>query len=90
MLGLGDGFTQPAPYWGTVATYQALKSVTETDKFTVVMQWNTPNPEYVTENLEAPGASSSIEDSDAVNLWGNLNDWHHAIGTGPFLLTDFC
>ena len=89
MLGLGDGFTQPAPYWGTVATYQALKSVTETDKFTVVMQWNTPNPEYVTENLEAPGASSSIEDSDAVNLWGNLNDWHHAIGTGPFLLTDF-
>ena len=21
--------------------------------------------------------------------WGNLIDWHHAIGTGPFILTDF-
>ena len=89
MMGLGDGFTKAAPYWGTVATYQALTSVTATDKFTVVMKWNTPNPEYVTENLEAPGASPSIENSDAVNLWGNVNDWHHAIGTGPFILTDF-
>jgi len=26
---------------------------------------------------------------EAVSLWGNLNDWHHAIGTGPFILTDF-
>ena len=24
-----------------------------------------------------------------MSAWGNLNDWHHAIGTGPFILTDF-
>ena len=26
---------------------------------------------------------------EAVTLWGGVNDWHHAIGTGPFILTDF-
>ena len=31
----------------------------------------------------------TIENPDAVKQWGNLNDWHHAIGTGPFILTDF-
>ena len=89
MLGLGGGFTKPAPYWGAVAAYQQLASVTATDKYTVVMKWNTPNPEFVTENLQAPGASPSIENSDAVKLWGDVNDWHHAIGTGPFILSDF-
>jgi len=89
MLGLGDGFTKPAPYWGAVAAYQQLASVTAPDKFTVVMKWNTPNPEFVTENLQAPGASPSIENPDAVQLWGGVTDWHHAIGTGPFILSDF-
>ena len=26
---------------------------------------------------------------EAVTQWGNLNDWHHAIGTGPFILQDY-
>ena len=30
-----------------------------------------------------------IENPEAVREWGNLNDWHHAIGTGPFILKDF-
>ena len=30
-----------------------------------------------------------LRDPEAVKQWGNLNDWHHAIGTGPFILTDF-
>jgi peptide/nickel transport system substrate-binding protein len=89
MLGLGGGFTKPAPYWGTTATWKSLLSVTATDKYTVVMKWNTPNPEFVTENLEAPGTAVAIENPEAVKLWGDLNDWHHAIGTGPFILKDF-
>jgi len=86
MLGLGDGFTKPAP---STTTWVNLTSVTATDKYTVVMQWNTPNPEVATENLQAPGIQNSIENPEAVKLWGNLDDWHHAIGTGPFILTDF-
>ena len=89
MLGLGGGYTAPSPYWGSVAWTKTLTSVTATDNYTVSMQFSTPNPEFVTENLEAPGASTSIENPEAVQQWGNVTDWHHAIGTGPFILTDY-
>ena len=35
------------------------------------------------------GADRTIENPEAVKQWGDLTDWHHAIGTGPFILTDF-
>ena len=89
LFGLGDGFTTPAPFWNGIAQWKSLTSITAQDKYTVIMQWNTPNPELVTENLEMPDASTSIENPEAVKQWGNLNDWHHAIGTGSFILSDF-
>ena len=30
-----------------------------------------------------------IEAPEAVQKWGKLNDWHHAVGTGAFILKDF-
>jgi peptide/nickel transport system substrate-binding protein len=53
------------------------------------MKWNTPNPEFVTETLQTPGSATSIENPEAVKLWGDVLDWHHAIGTGPFIVKDF-
>ena len=52
MLGMGDGYTTPSPYWSNVAWTKTLMSVTATDDYTVTMQFSTPNPEFVTENLE--------------------------------------
>jgi ABC-type transport system substrate-binding protein len=89
LFGLGDGFAKPAPYWGTNPNFQQLISVTATDKYTVVFKWHIPNPEFITENIQAIGTVGCIEPSEAVQAWGNLNDWHHAIGTGPFILHDF-
>ena len=89
MLGLGDGYTKPAPMWASVAVWRSLLSVTADDKYTVTMKWSTNNPEFATENLQAPDASNCVESPDAVKQWGDLNDWHHAIGTGPWVLTDF-
>jgi peptide/nickel transport system substrate-binding protein len=89
MLGLGGGFTAPAPYWSSVANWKSLTSITATDNYTVTMQWNTPNPEFVLETLEAPDSAQTIEDSDAITAYGNLKNWHNAIGTGPFILTDY-
>jgi peptide/nickel transport system substrate-binding protein len=89
MLGLGGGFTAPAPYWASVANWKSLTSITATDNYTVTMVWNTPNPEFVLETLEAPDSAQTIEDSDAVTAYGNLKNWHNAIGTGPFILTDY-
>jgi peptide/nickel transport system substrate-binding protein len=89
MMGLGNGFTTPAPYLGTNSAWAPLTSITATDKYTVVMKWNTPNPEVAIENMTAPACETTIENPEAVQQWGNLNDWHHAVGTGPFILTDF-
>jgi peptide/nickel transport system substrate-binding protein len=39
--------------------------------------------------LQALGAENTIVAPEAVQQWGDLNDWHHAIGTGPFIMQDF-
>ena len=66
-----------------------LISVTATDKYTVTFKWKSPNPEATMENVQRGTGSQCIENPEAVKLWGDLSDWHHAIGTGPFILTDF-
>jgi len=33
--------------------------------------------------------SLCIENPEAVKKWGDVRDWHHAIGTGPWILDDF-
>ena len=57
LLGLGQGYTAPAAYLGTNSAWAPLTSVTAPDKYTVVMVWNTPNPEVALENLEAAGGA---------------------------------
>ena len=41
------------------------------------------------ETLQAPTTRVCIEAQEAVEKWGDVSDWHHAIGTGPFILKDF-
>jgi peptide/nickel transport system substrate-binding protein len=66
-----------------------LVSVTATDKYTVTFKTKTPNPEATMENLQRMICTQSIECPDAVKQWGDVNDWHHSIGTGPYILKDF-
>jgi len=56
----------------------------------VDFHWTNGNVENILETqLDEGTASQDYVAQEAVSLWGNLNDWHHAIGTGPFILTDF-
>ena len=41
------------------------------------------------ENLHEVNHGLCLENPEAVKKWGDVNDWHHAIGTGPFILKDF-
>jgi ABC-type transport system substrate-binding protein len=67
-----------------------LISMTTPDKYTVVFKWSSANPEWVYECLMLSGTSeNNIELPEAVAQWGDVNDWRHAIGTGPFILTDY-
>jgi len=89
LFGLGSSLA-PSPYHANVVTaYRDMISVTAADKYTVVFKWRTPGIEFMRETLYAPTNASCIEAREAVEKWGDLNDWHHAIGTGPFILKDF-
>ena len=94
MAGLGSGYTAPNAYFVADAWVAAIKSVTQNDKWTVTMTFSTLNPEFIFENMEAPGCDSLIENPETVQAYTNasnpdLTNWHNAVGTGPFMLTDF-
>jgi peptide/nickel transport system substrate-binding protein len=93
LLGTGGGYTKPAPmYAGMVATWD---KVTATDKYTVVFKFKQPsalNFQSIADRLalnvfEAPefAALTAAEGSNA----DPKQDWHNAVGTGPWILTDF-
>ena len=85
--GLGG---MPADPNYTAADNPGLLSVVATGNYIVTFNYSITNPETILEALQAmAGNGVDIENPESVALWGNLNDWHHAIGTGPFILTDF-
>jgi peptide/nickel transport system substrate-binding protein len=90
LFGLGSGFTKPAPYHATVASFRELISVTAVDKHTVAFNWKTNNPAFISETMITNhNPNLAIVAREAVEKWGDVSDWHHAIGTGPFILQDF-
>jgi ABC-type transport system substrate-binding protein len=88
LFGLGDGFTSPGPYMFNQPLTPILTGITAPDKFTVVLTFNTTNVENILESTEALDACPIVP-SEVVTAYGDTNDWHHAIGTGPFILSDF-
>ena len=85
---LGSGLT-PSPDHASLPEYKNLISVTAADKYTAVFMLKVSNPEYIMQNLLAPHPGQVFEAREAVEKWGDVSDWHHAIGTGPFILKDF-
>lgn len=86
MYGLGSGMT-PSPY--ADPRFKQLISVTATDKYTDVFKWSTPNPEFIMEIMQTVSAFGAIVNPEEVKQYGDINDWHHAVGTGPFIIKDF-
>lgn len=80
-----DGQTSPL----VSEEFKDLLSVSSLDKYTVVFKWNISNPRQIMDTLHQVGVSQFLENPEAVQKWGDLTDWHHAIGTGAFILQDF-
>ena len=90
LYGLGSGFTRSSPAQDKVLMYQDLVSVTAIDRYTVAFEWKNANPEFILQFLVTNhNPALGIEAREAVEKWGDLGDWHHAVGTGPFILQDF-
>jgi len=99
LLGTGGGYTTVAPMYGS--QIGNLTHVTTTDKYTVVYHFKAPSlqnfytiadryalnqieaPEYVA--LGGPPAPAGSTTSGA----NPLQDWHNAVGTGPWILDNF-
>ncbi len=58
------------------------------DKWTVVFELPQPSLAYI-RMIFGEHPYSSIVPKEAVDLWGDLNDWTRVLGTGPFMVTDF-
>jgi peptide/nickel transport system substrate-binding protein len=86
-LGLGSGFTTPSPY--LPAVWATLASVTAPDNWTVVFSWKNTNAFEIAATMQTIDVVCDYEAPEVMQQYGNLNDWHHAVGTGPFILTDF-
>jgi len=90
LYGLGSGFTRPAASQDKVLMYQDMVSVTAADRYTVAFEWENANREFILQFLVTNHSPAlCIEAREAVEKWGDLSDWRHAIGTGPFMLQDF-
>jgi peptide/nickel transport system substrate-binding protein len=82
--GLGMGFTKPSPDMG--ASWVPLKSVTATDRYTLVFKYE-PSLAILTALL-TEGIGDHIVCRDAVEKFGDLSKWEHQVGTGPFILDE--
>jgi peptide/nickel transport system substrate-binding protein len=88
LYGLGGGFSKDSPFCAEIG-FRDILSVNAVDKYTVVFKFNIPNPEFIMETLHGVMQRQCLENHEAVKQWGDLSDWHHAVGTGPFILEDF-
>jgi len=88
--GLGMGYTTRDPNLSPiVASAPNLISMAAPDNFTVVMTYSLPNPAQILQSIEGLGCTNDLEAPEVVQQNGNCNNWHNAVGTGPFILTDF-
>lgn len=86
MLGTGSGFSEPNPFW--LGRTGMFDSVTAVDKYTVQIKLKYPTYSGILTVMQADGLSWA-EPPEMVTMEGGFTDWENAVGTGPWLLTDF-
>ncbi len=87
MLGLGSGFTEPAPpMFGVGFVAIPFESVEATDKWTVVCKLKEPYLPALWSILI--DQSVYIMPPEVIKEHGDVRDWRNVVGTGPFMLTE--
>ena len=85
--GCGDGFTECTPHYGLALVWQQFDEIYATDKYTMVVTFE--DPEVAPDQILGPHATQELVCRDVVEKYGDLMDWRHALGTGPFMLDDY-
>jgi len=88
MLGKGiAGFEEGSPYLSYPPLTTYVESIEATDKYTVVFKLSAPSL-LILSDLTT-GHMLPIVARDAVEAYGDISNWKHAVGTGPFTLEDY-
>jgi peptide/nickel transport system substrate-binding protein len=88
MLGLGSGFTKPSPTYPT-APFSLIKSVTATDKYTVVFKLSAPSMETLNRMLDNVACGLVVPREAIEKSVGGIMGWKDVVGTGAFILNDY-
>ena len=88
MTGMGSGFTEKSPYGGYVANLP-FESITAPDKYTVVFKLARLDF-YAFQFIYAESHEAGwIYPPEVIEQYGHMKDWKTAVGTGPYMLTDW-
>jgi peptide/nickel transport system substrate-binding protein len=83
-------YSSPKCYWGRAYKSSSPVSVKATDRYTVVMKTKVKTMKGATALLmEITMGQIAVVPKDAVDHYGDLNDWKNSIGTGPYMLTKY-
>ena len=70
------------------STFYTLQSVTAVDKYTVEFKFSAPSS-AIFDAIMDPVTTNSIVPQEVVAKYGDMNNWHNVVGTGPFMLEDY-
>jgi peptide/nickel transport system substrate-binding protein len=87
--GLGSGFDESnKSRYANMGLFGPPIAVEATDKWTVDITVSKPSLAYL-RMIFGEHPYSAIVPREAVEEWGDLNDWTQVLGTGPFMVTDY-
>ena len=66
----------------------SLTSVTAPDKYTVVFKFSAASP-FNLDALISPLDTNGVVPKEVIDKYGDMNNWHNTVGTGPYMLNDF-
>ena len=87
LLGLGSGFTEPSTTGSCCLLPLGFESITATDNSTVVFKLKEPNA--VALHMLMAEHLAFIMPPEAIEQYGDLQDWRNLVGTGPYEITDW-
>ena len=88
MTGLGSDFAEKSPGAGSI-TNLPIESIEATDKYTVVFKLSELNLNALPMIYNEAHSGGWIYPPEVIEQYGHMQDWKTAVGTGPYMLTDW-
>lgn len=88
ITGTGSGFTEKSPFATNVADLP-IESIEATDKYTVVIKLTRVDFNALEMMYSESYEGAWMYPPEVIQEHGDMQDWKTAVGTGPYMLTDW-